>query len=88
MVVLLQDMTFSVISFRARRLWHSAYAAAEKQPKYIKNYAKIYYNQHQIHPKSIKMDSQSQKNDHRKRGEKKTRFYKPVLAWEREARFK
>ena len=48
-------LTFSVISFRARRLWHSANAAAEKQPKSIKNDAKIHQNPSQIHRKSIKM---------------------------------
>ena len=41
-------LTFSVISFRARRLWQSANAAAEKQPKSIKNDIKI-------HPISTKM---------------------------------
>ena len=43
-------LTFSVISFRARRRWHSANAAAETCPKSFRNDAKI-------HPKSIKNPS-------------------------------
>ena len=47
--------TFSVISFRARRLWHPANAAAEKQPKSFKNDAQIHEHSSQIHLKSTKM---------------------------------
>ena len=43
-------LAFSVISFRARRRWHSANAAAETCPKSFRNDAKI-------HPKSIKNPS-------------------------------
>ena len=46
-------LMFSSISFRARRLWHSTSAAAEKQPKSIKNDAQIH--QKSI-PKSSKID--------------------------------
>ena len=38
---------FSAISFRARRLWHSANAAAEKQPKSIENDPQIHQNRSQ-----------------------------------------
>ena len=48
-------LRFSVISFRARRLWHSANAA----PKSVKNDAKIHENSSQIHPKLVKMVPQS-----------------------------
>ena len=48
-------LTFSVISFRARRLWHSANAAAEKQPKSDENYAQIHSNRSQNRPKSMKV---------------------------------
>ena len=48
-------LRFSVISFRARRLWHSANAA----PKSIKNDAQIRENSSQIHPKLVKMVPQS-----------------------------
>ena len=46
---------FSVISFRARWLWHSAIAA----PKSVKNDAQIHENSAQIHPKLVKMVTQS-----------------------------
>ena len=48
-------LRFSVISFRARRLWHSAIAA----PKSVKNDAQIHENSAQIHPKLVKMVTQS-----------------------------
>ena len=54
-VVICMFLTFSIISFRARRRWHSANAVAEKQPKSLKNDAKIHQNSSKIHPKSTRM---------------------------------
>ena len=49
-------LTFTVISFRARRRWHSADAVAETYPKSLENDANIHPNSSQIHRKSSKID--------------------------------